>query len=150
MQEVDAPQKAHIRRSMKSLKKTLAESPVDIEAAVQSIERHLRSGKLFGDCWSGEWKPHFRNWLRRAAEQIDEKLVDQDGFSEYCASFEECWRILGTAALLECDSARLDPSMIALCQYFVDRKSDTATTAADRERLRGKVSHAALLCRYSC
>lgn len=136
----------------KTARKWFAEldvTPLDVRSAVEAVEGNLRSGRLIGECWAGDWKEHFRGWIGRAAEQIEEKLRDRDGLAEYCASFDDCWRIIGSAVLLENVSGQLDESTAALFRSFLDQGSDFAALHSDRKRLREEVSPATFLCDQS-
>lgn len=117
-------------------------TPLDAGFVVREIEGALRVGETTADCWSArDWKPQLRIWLQRATEQVQGKLMDQDGFTEYCASFDDCWRIIGSAALLQSAHGLFgDLSLMNLHQFYIDMRADTPTTAIKIKRRRLKVS----------
>ena len=144
---------AHFEKTARIWFDQLKITPLDVRSAVERAEGSVRSGRLLSECWTGDWKEPFRGWIARAAEQIEEKLRDREGLAEYCASFDDCWRIIGSAGLLESVSGRLDQSTIALFQFFLRNDTDFAAFLADRKGLRQKVSPATFFSQsheYSC
>lgn len=112
-------------------------SPHDSSPFIRSIESGLRNGTFSGEVWTEDWKPLFRRWLPGAEIQIKRRVLDVDAFAGFIDSFEECWRIVGTAELLQCITGESDTSIGAIVEVFARNRIISKGTA---QSLREEVS----------
>ena len=104
---------------------------LDVQELVMETKKTLASTRPFRD-----WDRQFEIWIPRAAVDIDELLLDTVAFSDYYTGFEDCWRLIGTAGLLEIVQGRAGKSVIGRVLVMLPNP----TIARDLEELQIEVS----------
>ena len=110
--------------------------PLPIEVVIQRAAHGVEARILVGACWEGDWRSKLSEWTRLAQAQIGRKMLDVDSFRRYCASFDDVWRIVGSAELWESAFGHMDVSISTISKVLLRNAADTEL---DPTRLSQKV-----------